>query len=72
MTAAFKKIQHLVERSRAAQSKRDCEGAYRSLIQAVKAYGFALGAGTLSPDEGRIQAQLMDCIDEVFDGCIGR
>jgi hypothetical protein len=72
MTAAYKQIQHLLQRSRSAQEKRDCSGAYYALLQACRAYGHAIGAGKLSPNEGDIKDALMDRADEVFDGCVGR
>lgn len=70
MSQSATQIRHLLKRSQKAQDKRDCAGAYRALIQAVKAFGFAMGAGSLEPGDD-LTGDLIDRIDEVFDGCIG-
>lgn len=72
MSAVGDKIQHLIDRSAHAQAKRDCAGAYYALIQAVKAYSYAHGSGSMPAWEA---SQLGDSVarrvEAVFDGCIG-
>lgn len=72
MSQAGNKIRHLLKRSRAAQHRRDCEGAFRSLLQAVRAYGYAVGAEQLDFHDQELSGDINAHIDEVFDGCIGR
>ena len=72
MTLVAEKIRHLLARSAKAQEKHDCAGAYHALIQAVKAFGHAMGAGDLNFSEaGSLERQLRDRVIDVFDGCIG-
>jgi hypothetical protein len=71
MSQAGKKIRHLLERSRKAQHKRDCASAYEAMIQAVKEYGFALGAEWLGVEDEDLQQEIRARIDAVFDGCVG-
>jgi hypothetical protein len=72
MSPVGNKILHLIARSKTAQDKRDCAGAYYALIQAARAYGHAVGAGVLHHVEAaHLSNKLKDRVDDVFDGCIG-
>lgn len=73
MSQAAKKIEHLLGRSRKAQDKRDCAGAYYAMIQAVKEYTHQRALGGILPGEGAdLSHAIAKRVDEVFDGCIGR
>jgi hypothetical protein len=72
MTAALKQIRHLLQRVKQAQKRRDCASAFEALLQAMRAYGYAMGAETLAPNEGHIRDEIADVASDVFDGCIGR
>ena len=71
MSQAGTKVRHLLARSKKAQARRDCAGAYRALLQAVKEYGFALGAEWLGTEDSRLREEIDEQIEAVYDGCIG-
>jgi type II secretory pathway pseudopilin PulG len=72
MSKAGKVLKNLLDRSRRAQKESDCESAYAALLQAMRQYGYAMGAQLLDPDEGYLKDELEARANKVFDGCVGR